>query len=222
MNSVRSRGFTFVELIVSTAIMLAITASMFGFVNSARSAFATDLERADMQQRVRVAMDSLFRDLVMAGAGGQVPAVAPFRRGDTNADVPGAAFSDRVSVRYVPPNKTEGEAAVITYAFVSNGIGAPKLTKYDGRVTELPVIDEVAGLHIDYFDASGLLIPLGRFTDGPWVPDGASPDRFDADLQQIRRVRARVRVRPARMFVGLHLQDLDAVIDVAPRNLNLR
>src|SRR5688572_6916954 len=109
MNSVRSRGFTFVELIVSTAIMLAITASMFGFVNSARSAFATDLERADMQQRVRVAMDSLFRDLVMAGAGGQVPAVAPFRRGDTNADVPGAAFSDRVSVRYVPPNKTEGE-----------------------------------------------------------------------------------------------------------------
>jgi prepilin-type N-terminal cleavage/methylation domain-containing protein len=222
MTAVTSRGFTFIELVVSIAIMLAVTASMFGFVNSARSAFATDLERADMQQRVRLSMDSLFRDLVMAGAGGQMPAVAPFRRGEINADLPGAAFSDRVSVRYVPPDKTSEETETITYALVSSGSGVPKLTKYDGRVTELPVVDEVADLRFDYFDASGLPIPLARFADGPWVPDGVSPDRYDADLRQIRRVRARVRVRPARMFAGLRLPDLDAVIDVAPRNLNLQ
>ena len=65
----RHRGFSFIELVVSMAIMLAVTSSMFGFVHSARSVFEIDIERADMQQRARVSMDALFRDLVMAGAG---------------------------------------------------------------------------------------------------------------------------------------------------------
>jgi len=222
MRSHTPRGFSFIELVVSMAIMLAVTASMFGFVHSARRAFATDLERADMQQRVRVSMDALFRDLIMAGAGAQVPAIAPFRRGQTNADLPGAAFSDRVSVRYAPPDGGVAEAAVFTYALTTGAPEVPKLTRYDGRVTELPMVDEVAGLHFEYFDAAGQPIAIARFTDGPWIPDGVSPDRFDADLKAIRRVRVRVRIRPARTLVDLRLTDLEAVIDVSPRNLNLQ
>ena len=104
------------------AIMLAVASSMFSFVNSARYVFEIDLERADMQQRARVSMDALSEICVMAGAGLQVPAVAPFRRGDTNPDPPGSAFPDRISVRYVPPDAAAGGAVTITYAL---GADAP-------------------------------------------------------------------------------------------------
>lgn len=212
-------GFSFVELVVSMAIMLAVAASMFAFVHSARHVFEIDLERADMQQRARVSTDALFRDLIMAGAGLQTPAVTPFRRGDNDPDAPGVVFSDRLSVRYVPPDA--GEAVTITYALSADAAGIPQLTRYDGRATDLPVADHISECRFEYFDAAGQPIPLERFADGPWVPDAVAADRFDADLQAIRRVRAVVRVRAAREFAGVRLGDLEAIIDVSPRNLNV-
>ena len=213
-----NRGFSLVELVVSMAIMLAVSSSMLGLVNSARGAFEVDLERADMQQRVRVSMDALGRDLVMAGGGRQTPPVAPFRRGMTNPDSPGSVFADRVSLSYMAPDA--GGAVTITYARRLDAAGVPQLTRYDGLLTELPLVDQVAALRFEYFDAAGLPIPLERFADGPWVPDAVAADRFDADLELVRRVRAIVRVRPARTLVGFPLADLEVRVDVAPRNVN--
>jgi prepilin-type N-terminal cleavage/methylation domain-containing protein len=215
-----SRGFSFIELVVSMAIMLAVAGSMFGFVDSARRVFEIDLERADMQQRARVSTDALFRDLVMAGAGLQTPALAPFRRGNNNPDMPGAAFADRVSVRYVPPDA--GQAITITYALRTDASGVPQLMRYDGDATDLPVADQIVDLRFEYFDAAGQRIALERFADGPWIPDAVAADRYDADLNAISRVRAVLRVRPARTFAGLPIADLEAVIDISPRNLNLQ
>lgn len=215
-----ARGFSFIELVVSMAIMLAITGSMFELVQAARHAFEVDLERAEMQQRMRVSMDAVFRDLVMAGAGLQTPAIAPFRRGVANPDLPGSAFRDRLSVRYLPPDLVGGPAVTITYALRADAAGVLQLTRYDGHATDMPVVDQVASVRFEYFDASGQQITLDRFTDGPWVPDAEAADRFDADLQLIKRVRARVRVRPSRVLVGIPIADLDAAIDVSPRNLN--
>jgi prepilin-type N-terminal cleavage/methylation domain-containing protein len=222
MNVGTRRGFSFIELVVSMAIMLAVTGSMFGLVDSARTVFAVDLERADMQQRARVSIAALFKDLIMAGAGLQTPAIAPYRRGDENPDLPGSAFSDRISVRYVPPDAAAGGAVTITYALRDDAGGVPQLTRYDGRTTDLPVADQLAGLRFEYFDAAGQEIAIARLSDGPWVPDAVAADRFDADLLAIRRVRALVRVRPARTFLGIPFADLDARIDVSPRNLNLQ
>ena len=219
MTTRRDHGFSLIELLVSMAIMLAVSSSMLGLVNAARGAFEVDLERMDMQQRARVSVDALIGDLVMAGGGSQVPAVAPFRRGMTNSDLPGAVFTDRLSVRYVPPNA--GGAATISYSRRVDAAGVPQLTRYDGLLTELPLVDQITALRFEYFDAAGVPIALERFTDGPWVPDAVAADRFDADLQAIRRVRAIVRVRPARTFVGLPLADLEVGVDVSPRNLNL-
>ncbi len=56
-------------------------------------------------------------------------------------------------------------------------------------------------------------IPLVRFTDGPFC--GIPPNRFDADLLRIRRVRVRLRLRPT--ITGL--KDLEMVFHVAPRNM---
>jgi hypothetical protein len=45
-------------------------------------------------------------------------------------------------------------------------------------------------------EGSGLArLPLSSFTDGPWCPDGASPNRFDGDLLRIRLVRVTVRAQ---------------------------
>src|SRR5688572_20250768 len=220
-GSGQARGFSFIELVVSMAITLTVMSSMFGIINSARSIFEVDLERADMHQRARVSADALFKDLVMAGAGLNVPAVAPFRRGERNPDAAGASFPDRVSVLYLPPDAAVSDVVLNTYALRNDTAGVPQLTRYDGRDTEMPVVDEVAGLRFEYFDAAGQRIDLARFSDGPWVPNAVAADRFDNDLLAIRRVRIVVRVRPARFFAGMRLDDVEITVDVAPRNVNV-
>ena len=214
-----ARGFSFIELVVSMALLLIVTSSMFDFVHSARRVFAIDLERADMHQRARVGMDALFRDLVMAGAGPQIPAIAPFRRGLVDPDPPESGFPDRISVLYTPPDVG---SATITYARRMGPDGVPHVTRYDGIATELPLVDHVADLRFEYFDADGSQIATARLADGPWIPNAAALNRFDADLLAIRRVRAIVRVTPARTFVGLPVSDLEVRLDVSPRNLNLQ
>ena len=214
-----ARGFSFIELLVSMAISVVVTSAMFSFIHSASGIFEVDLEHTDMQQRARVATDALFRDIVMAGAGSQAPPAAPFRRGSLNPDLPGSVFADRISVLYVPPDAAA--AVVITYARRVDAAGVPHLTRYDGAASEMPLVDQVVGLRFEYFDAAGTSIAMDRFADGPWVPNAVAPDRFDADLQSIRRVRAIIRLRPARVFVAAPIPDLEAVLDVSPRNLNL-
>jgi prepilin-type N-terminal cleavage/methylation domain-containing protein len=62
-------GYTLVELLVSTAIMLVVTGAIFSLVNPAQSNTQAQPELADLQQRMRIGSDVLFRDLLMAGAG---------------------------------------------------------------------------------------------------------------------------------------------------------
>lgn len=75
-------------------------------------------------------------------------------------------------------------------------------------------------------------------SDGPWCPDGVSPNRFDADLLRVRRVRVTLRVQSAAASLrgpagalffrrgnaraaDLLVPDLEVQFDVTPRNLNL-
>ena len=177
-----ARGFSLIELLVAMAITIAITSGMFSFIQSARVVFEVDSsQHTDIQQRARVATDALFRDLVMAGAGLQSPAVAPYRRGSINADMPGSAFRDRVSVLYVPSDTAS--PITVTYGRRVDTAGVPHFTWYDGAASEMPLVDQVVGLRFEYLDADGQLMVMDRFADGPWVPDAVSADRFDADLR---------------------------------------
>jgi hypothetical protein len=74
-------------------------------------------------------------------------------------------------------------------------------------------------------------------TDGPWCPNSLTPNRFDADLLRIRRVRVIVRVQSAlaslrgpagALFLKAgtaragdrYVPDLEVQFDITPRNMN--
>jgi hypothetical protein len=61
--------------------------------------------------------------------------------------------------------------------------------------------------------ADGLAaLPVSLFTDGPWCPDGASLNRYDADLLRIRLVRMVIRIQAQSPAV----RGLDASVFAAP------
>jgi prepilin-type N-terminal cleavage/methylation domain-containing protein len=62
-------GFTLIEMLVSTAIMLTVTAGIFTVMNPSGGLFQAQAEMADVQQRLRVGVDTLKHDLLMAGGG---------------------------------------------------------------------------------------------------------------------------------------------------------
>jgi prepilin-type N-terminal cleavage/methylation domain-containing protein len=86
-------------------------------------------------------------------------------------------------------------------------------------------------------DTAGLArLPVTMFGDGPWCPDGASPNRFDGDLLRVKLVRVVLRVEAQSLAVrgvdpewfsrrgaardALRLvPDLEVRVDVALRNV---
>jgi type II secretory pathway pseudopilin PulG len=81
-------------------------------------------------------------------------------------------------------------------------------------------------------------LTAAQFTDGPWCPDAANPNRWDADLLRIRKIGVRIRVQSANaalrgpagiLFTNAgtskagarYAPDQEIRFSVTPRNLNL-
>ena len=105
----RAAGFSLVELLIAMAIVAIVTASVFGLMNPSQGSFSVQPEAADMQQRLRVATDMLFGDLVAAGAGSYAGAqagslnnyfapVLPFRQGAIGDDAAGTYRTDTITL----------------------------------------------------------------------------------------------------------------------------
>jgi len=66
----RSRaGFTLIELMIASALMLVIAAGVFGYYMTASKTFESQTSERDMQQAARIAVDELGRNLMQAGYG---------------------------------------------------------------------------------------------------------------------------------------------------------
>lgn len=116
-------GFSLLEAVIATGLMLTVTASVFQMMNPAQGSFAAEPEIADMQQRLRVGADTLSKDLVMAGAGAYLGTqagslgyffapVLPFRQGAANDDGVEKAFDDRITLIYVPSTTAQTTLSV--------------------------------------------------------------------------------------------------------------
>jgi hypothetical protein len=157
---------TIVEVLVSSAITTVVMAGVLAALGPAQAAFLARLQRADAQQRLRAAAETLTREVMTATV------VLPYRRG--------ALAEDAITI-------VQGAARRVYY------LGADAQLRYvDGR-TDLPVVDGVARLAFEYAGDAGV-IPLASMGDGPWLPDAADPARIDADVLRVRLVRIRIAV----------------------------
>jgi Tfp pilus assembly protein PilW len=332
--SARDTGFSLLEITIATGLTLALIAAIFTVVHGSHGMSAVQAESADMQQRLRVAVDTLTRDLMMAGAGAYVSGhagplnasfapVLPFRRGVGGGDPAGTFKTDTITAVHVPTTAAQTtltaefvpgsvtmqvapqsgcaggiglcsfvagmtllaydeagafqmfsvaavldavsqletrespstvfaagtpvvEARIRTYYLkADDGTQAYQLMQNDGTANpDVPVLDHVVGLAFDYAGDPLLadsLTPLtaADLVDGPWRPDAASPDRWDADLLRIRTVGVTIRLQAAlaalRGPAGLMfthggtatdarrwVPDQEIRFRVSPRNLNLR
>ena len=120
-------GFSLAELLVASAIMLTITGGVFALMNPSQGTYRTQPEVSDLQQRMRVAGDTLTKDLVMAGAGSYAGSmsgalsfflapITPYRVGEVNDPSAGIYFraaagapdaSNAISMIYVPPTPAQ-------------------------------------------------------------------------------------------------------------------
>ena len=122
MKAARSShaGFSLMELLVATTVMMAVTGAIFAMMNPAEGTYQAQPEASDMQQRMRVGVDVLTKDIIMAGAGTYMGAnagalynffapIMPYRSGDLNPDPAGGVYyrSDTISLMYVPPTPAQ-------------------------------------------------------------------------------------------------------------------
>ena len=114
----REDGFSLLEMIVSMGVMLAVTGGIFAVMNPSQGTFQTQTEASDLQQRLRVASDTLYKDLVMGGGGAYqgsmsgsldyvFPSIVPYRKGAIGEDPAGTYKSDTITITYVPPTMAQ-------------------------------------------------------------------------------------------------------------------
>ena len=118
------RGFSLPEMLIAAAIMVTITGAVFSMMNPSQGMYRTQPEVADVQQRLRVGVDSMAKDLVMAGAGAYAgimtgtlsnyfAPVMPYKFPDPAAGIYFRAAanapdaSEAVSFFYIPPTAAQ-------------------------------------------------------------------------------------------------------------------
>jgi type II secretory pathway pseudopilin PulG len=120
-----------------------------------------------------------------------------------------------------PLSKAYGSAARVARITIRNyyfDSANRRLMLYDGNRSDLPLVDHVTGLRVAFVGDGGVILDPTQFGDGPFL--GTPPNRFDADLLRVRRVRVTIGVEPG--SPAYSVRDLSTTIDVAPPNMEAR
>jgi len=114
----RDRGFSLIEVLVSLLIVTIVAGAAMAVLATHAGFARTQPMAVDLQQRARVGVDLLYRDLYMAGAGmayGPRPGplrnsfapVVPRRMGLQGPDAPTVARADVITLMFVPATRAQ-------------------------------------------------------------------------------------------------------------------
>jgi type IV pilus assembly protein PilW len=187
-------GFSTVETIAATGLVLMTIGSVFSVQQAHLKAFAAQSVYADSQTVTRRSIDLMTRELRMAGynpTGGAIPLHT-----DAGCTTIAKAFLTATpsSVRFqqdLDGNGTIGAAGEdVTYNLTSN-----QITRTDASTnTTTPIVDNVpsGGLTFQYFNNSNPPVEL--------VPTGTPPALTGCNLANIAKVRVKVTANLANPF----------------------
>jgi hypothetical protein len=187
----------------SSAAPIAVDATAIGCPSAGLCGFTEDARALIVDTRAPGAGFELF---TVSGIAGELAHGAP-----------NPAFSQP----YANPSARVVPIVQRTYYFDR---ATRRLMIYDGHLSDVPLLDNVADVRFEYFTDAfpgpGLrAMPLSELADGPLI--GLPPNRFDADLRAIRLVRVTVRLEAnADDLRGAgKLPDFEVSFEVAPRNM---
>jgi len=217
----RNAGFSIVELLIATAITMAVVGAILASVNPAQLMFRAQGDAADLHQRLRAAADTLGGDVRAAMA------VRPYRVGAMRDDAAAGVYyrADTLTVLGVPsaPLSLDASASRTYYLRSAAAPGTFELMQYDGGLSDLPMLEHVVRLSFEYFGPATTGGPLVRLepatlVDGPWIEDAARR-MFDADLLRVREVRASLRLESTDPWLRRLVPDEEIVLHMAMRNI---
>ena len=164
--NVNTDAFTLVEILIAMAMVGIVMAGIYTVFISTNRSYHTQDRVADAQQRVRVGIDFMVRDIRLAGLDPAVdPAIDP-------VDGNGAGIKEATAITLrltadldingviddgdgVAPRNQER----ITYDFSNNTL---RRCLYEGTGSETwqTLVNDVSALVFTYRDASGFIIPV--------------------------------------------------------------
>jgi prepilin-type N-terminal cleavage/methylation domain-containing protein len=184
------RGFTLVELLVAMAITLIVTAATLSLIGPAHDMFQVQPESADLHQRIRVGIDALQRDLLMAGAGmyaaGAVgplhqalAPIMPYRAFGSASDAARGTYfrTDAISLLFVPTTPSQTR---LSMPMAAGALGISIDTPPTCPVaTTTQMCGLAAGDQVIVFDRTGGwdVFSVDRIDGGAITLKGQSPTR---------------------------------------------
>ena len=217
----RNAGFSIVELLIASAMTMAVVGAILAAVSPAQLMFLAQGDAADLHQRLRASADTMGADVRAAMA------VRPYRVGATRDDAAIGVYyrTDTLTVLGVPsaPLSLDVNASRTYYLKSAAAPGTFQLMQYDGGLSDLPMLEHVVRLSFDYFGPATTGGPLVRLEpatliDGPWIEDAAHRI-FDADLLRVREVRALLRLESTDPWLRRLVPDEEIVLHMAMRNI---
>lgn len=215
-------GFTMIEMLIASAITMAVVGAIAAVITPAQAMLRAQDDAADLHQRMRAATDTMAGDLRAAVA------VRPYRVGAVGDDgIAGIYYRpDTIGLVGVPsaPLSLDADAMRTYYLKLDAGTDSFELMRYDGGLSDLPLIQHVTRMMCVYLGASVpaasdlVVLSPAELVDGPWLED-STHRRFDADLMRVRRVRLSLRFESTASLLRRLVPDEEIILQVAVRNI---
>jgi len=141
----RNPGFTLVEVLISLVIGMVVLAALYAVFTIQNKNFAKQEQIGEMQQIARTAMDSMAREITMAGYDPNQ--TTPANAGITAASATSLSFTSDLNGNGDTADANES----VAYAFDGANYRITRNTGGGGQ----PFAENIQGLTFTYYDAAG-------------------------------------------------------------------